>query len=70
MLQRGAKHERLRQDWMVKGTVGIADRVDLAVEVTMRDAEQRRIGLAELGDVIGRAGRPDDAATRACSSAR
>ena len=33
--------------------VGIADRVDLAVDGGERDAEQVGIGLAELGDVVG-----------------
>jgi len=36
-----------------EGVVGVARAVDLAVDGSERDAEQRGIDLAELGDVIG-----------------
>src|SRR5262245_2046684 len=48
-----AVHEGLRYRLDGEGFVGIADRVDRAVNGRDRDAETGRIGLAEFGNVIG-----------------
>jgi hypothetical protein len=54
MLERIAVHEGLRHGLDDEGAVGIADGIDLPVDRGDGDAEQRGIGLAELGDVVGR----------------
>ena len=54
ILKRVAVHEGLRHGLNGEGDSGVADRVDLAVDSGDGDAEQRRIDLAELRDVIGR----------------
>ena len=52
-LERVAVHEGLGHRLDGEGLVGVADRIDLAVDGRERDAEGGRIGLAELGDVVG-----------------
>jgi hypothetical protein len=54
MLEGVAVHERLRHRLDGEGVVGVADRVDLAVDGGDRDAEQRGIGLAEFRNVVRR----------------
>jgi len=53
-LQRIAVHERLRHGLDGEGDLGIADGIDLPVDGGDGDAKQSRIGLAELGDIVGR----------------
>ena len=52
-LQRVAVHEGLGDGLDGEGAIGVPHRVDLAVDGGEGDAEGGRIGLAELGDVIG-----------------
>ncbi len=53
MLQRIAIHEGLRYRLDGEDVVGVAGGIDLAIDGGERNAEQRRIGLAELGDIVG-----------------
>ena len=68
-LKRIAVHERFRHGLNGEGDLGVPGRIELAVDGGDGDAEQGGVGLAELGDVVGRlaAGQPGDGA---CSSAR
>ena len=52
-LQRVAIHEGLGDGLDGEGAIGVPHRIDLAIDGGERDAEGGRIGLAELGDVIG-----------------
>jgi hypothetical protein len=54
MLERVAVHEGLRHRLDGEAYAGIARRVDLAIDRSDGDAEMGRVGLAELGDVVGR----------------
>jgi hypothetical protein len=53
MLERVAVHEQLRDGLNGEEVVGVAGRVNLAVDGGERDAEDGGIGLAELRDVVG-----------------
>jgi hypothetical protein len=47
-------YERLRHGLDGEGVLGVADAVDLSISRGDGDSEQRRVDLAEFGDVVGR----------------
>lgn len=52
-VQRQREHERFRHRLDSEGDIGVADLVDMAVEGREADAKMGRVGLAELGNVVG-----------------